>query len=537
MKPNLLFLLVVICCFFVQSCATPSGPTGGPRDETGPKILQTKPETGTTNFSGDEVQFYFDEFIQRNSINNNITIEPEFGAIYKLKWKRKRLSIIFEDPLPDSSTIIVTLGGNVADTRGNKVGAPKIVAFSTGNEIDEASITGRLRSANTGEGMATQKIALYREPIDVEAPYNYTAETDTGGYFKFSYLREGNYKTFYFDDRNRNKIWDANNESAQPFRIDTVRLTKADTVNIGELYLQQRDTLAPRLQAIGLLSNKRMRFRFNEDIELSDSVEIIITDTLGHTLNSAFPINVPEDEAFILFAESDSVLSEEQNYEVSLSGIADNAGNAVIHRDVRFNGSAQNDTTLQRIIGIETEAGLFPTQPFVVRYATSITDRAVVDSLVVVEGDVTFDDWPIVGVDKNRLFIGPQDEWIDGIDYQFLVWNPKTQRRSLYTTEIWNTSEMGDLEIAINSEDSTGNYFYELVNEQNGLTYTGVMEKILVVDELPPLVYRLTVFKDENDNGIWDKGSVLPYEAPEPFIIRNRVNIRTGFTAQIIIDF
>ena len=67
-----------------------------------------------------------------------------------------------------------------------------------------------------------------------------------------------------------------------------------------------------------------------------------------------------------------------------------------------------------------------------------------------------------MGIDKNRLFIGPQDEWINGIDYQFLVWNPYSQRRALYTPEIWDTNEMGELEISINSDDSTGSYMYLL---------------------------------------------------------------------------
>ena len=68
-------------------------------------------------------------------------------------------------------------------------------------------------------------------------------------------------------------------ELAQSFSMDTVFLEKADTLNIGQLYLQTVDTLAPKLQAVGLFSDKRMRLRFNEDIVLNDTVKISITDT------------------------------------------------------------------------------------------------------------------------------------------------------------------------------------------------------------------------------------------------------------------
>lgn len=83
MQQHKYFPLFLLISFALIYCATPVGPTGGPRDEKGPEILFTEPESGTTNFTGDEVLIYFDEFVNRNSINNNITIEPDFGATFR----------------------------------------------------------------------------------------------------------------------------------------------------------------------------------------------------------------------------------------------------------------------------------------------------------------------------------------------------------------------------------------------------------------------------------------------------------------------
>ena len=537
MNCKLLISFLAVYAILICTCATPVGPTGGPRDDKGPQILFTQPETGTTNFDGNDVVFYFDEYVKRASIKNNITIEPDFGASYSTKWKKKRLTIRFDDPLPDSTTIILTLSGSVTDTKNNKIGAPKIIAFSTGDVIDKASIKGKIRNAKSGAGEAEKRVALYKTPINLKKPYNYTAETDTGGNFMFSYLKEGNYKAFYFDDRNRNKIWEPPKEYSQAFRVDTISLAKEDSLNIGELYLQMVDTLAPKLQGVGLFSDKRMRLRFNEDITLQDSVHINILDTLGNSLNNAHPLFIPENENFILFAQSDSSLNEQNTYEINMHGITDNAGNSVETDVVRFTGSSQVDTTLQRIIKIETDAGLFPKQPFVVTYASDIRDRIMVDSVVVVEGDVTFDDWPTIGVDKNQLFIGPQESWIDGIDYQFLIWDPLSQRRALHTPEIWDANEMGELEISINSEDSLGTYFYKLENEKNELEFSGTMAMLKVIENVPPLTYRFTIFKDSNENKNWDKGRVYPYIQPELYLIRRTVRIKTGFTSTLRIDF
>ncbi|MBO6536214.1 MAG: Ig-like domain-containing protein [Balneolaceae bacterium] len=543
MQQHKYFPLFLLISFALIYCATPVGPTGGPRDEKGPEILFTEPESGTTNFTGDEVLIYFDEFVNRNSINNNITIEPDFGATFSTDWKRKRLAIKFEDRLPDSTTIIVTLGGQVSDTKGNRIGSSTVIAFSTGDEIDQGVINGRIRNAETGEGEESRKVALYRAPFDLKAPYNYVAETDTGGYFRFSYLREGTYKAIYFDDRNRNKIWNSDNETANPFRVDQISLAKGDTISIGEMYIALRDTVAPKIQGVGLFSTQRLRLRFNEEVALTDSTNIAITDTSGALFSEANALYVQPEERFAVIAQSDSALPAEQEYEVSISGLVDLASNQLKAGTFRFTGSDQPDTTLQRIVEIETDVGLFPTQPFVIRYAANIDSRTLFDSLVVVEGDVSFDDWPELAFVHNRLFVSPQGEWIDGIDYQFLVWNPATQRRALYTPEIWDNTELGELEIVVsdsaNVADSASSnlYFYTLENGQNELVYSGSFSEVATINDLPPLTYILRIFKDENGDGIWNKGSVRPFQAPEPYIVRRSVNIQTGFTSQITIDF
>ena len=536
-KSSLLYhIKVLVLIILCAACATPIAPTGGPRDTEGPSILETSPVTGTTNFSGKKFDFYFDEWVNRGTVASNITIEPDLDIRYSLHWKRKRLTISFEDDLPDSTTIILTLGADITDVRSNKIGAPITIAVSTGDEIDEGTITGKLRSANTGEALETQRVLLYRTPVDFGAKATYQADTDTGGVFRFSYLREGNYKAIYVDDRNRNKIWDLS-EDAQPFNRESITLEKAGSDTLDVLYVIRRDTLAPRLQGVGLFSANRMRLRFNENITYGDSVNISVTDTAGNWYSGAYPLYISAKDPFVLYVQSDTALSETASYSLSLGGVTDAAGNQARSDGIEFPGSSQPDTTSQRIIEGYEQKGLAPGDPLEIIYAAPITDPMIFDSLVVVEGDVSFEDWPNIQGFGNRLYVSPQGTWIEGITHQFLAWNPVTQRRKLFNPEIWDPAEMGELEVRVEGADSTDTYHLLLESEEAHIRFDTTFSENVLVPELPPVSYILTVFKDANGNGKWDTGSIIPYYPPEPFYKQNVVRIQTAFTSEVIIEF
>ena len=97
-------------------------------------------------------------------------------------------------------------------------------------------------------------------------------------------------------------------------------------------------------------------------------------------------------------------------------------------------------------------------------YAAPISEPEITDSLVVIEGQVDFEDWPEVQTNRNELWVAPQGEWIEGVDYQFLVWNPKTLRRKLFEPEVWDSTEYGDIEINLQNVDSTDIHFVQLLS-------------------------------------------------------------------------
>lgn len=528
-------MLLIVTLFI--SCAVPKAPTGGPADKEGPKVEETSPKTGTVNFKGRTFSFEFSEFVNRGSFENELNIEPELGIAYKVNWRRKTAIVEFERNLPDSTTIIITVGGNTTDTKSNKIGAPIQLAVSTGDEIDKGEITGQLKNAETGKAKTGINVLLYRAPADYTEPATYSAETDTAGRFKFGYLREGRYKAIALDDRNRNKIWDRENETARAFNEEFINLSNNGKDTLDVTYWFEVDTLKPKLQAVGLLSSQRLRLRFGEEIRFTSETLISIQDSAGNEYTTTFPLYVPEKDPFLAFAYAKEPLLANKSYNIGFSGITDQSGNEALGFDKSFIGSNQEDTVSQDILSFNGKNGLFPNQSLVIDYIRPITEQEVIDSTVVVEGDVDFKNWPNLTIQDNKLTIPPQQNWLEGVDYRFLVWNPKTRRRQMINPDIWDPVNYGGIELNVDSQDSTDQFTLQIFDDKNTYSLDTTFTDFLTIEDIPPIKYTLIIFQDLNGNGVWDYGGIDPYIKPEPYYIRQSVNVQQGFTSELTIGF
>ncbi|NGP76633.1 Ig-like domain-containing protein [Balneolaceae bacterium YR4-1] len=529
---SILFCIVAIA----YSCATPTSPTGGPPDRQGPEVVATEPESGATNFTKRKVTFHFSEFVNRSSLSGEVTVEPDIGIPYSIDWGRKSVSIVFESSLPDLTTLIVTIGTGLSDTNGNKLAAPQKLAFSTGPEIDQGELRGKVLDAQTGEGNEGHKILLYRTPLNLDQKANYIAETDTGGVFQFSYLRQGTYKAFWVDDRNRNKVWDTERERAQPFSRELIELEKAGSDTLSTLYIANSDTTKAILQGIGLFSSRRLRMRFSENVEILDSTSITITDSLGNSFTEAYPLYRQPEEPYVLFAQAGEALLEQESYNVRVKDISDAAGNLTDSTSFDITGSAQEDTTAQRIIRRKRTTGIYPAESIEIIYANPISDNVIRDSLKVVEGNQLIESWPQARSVNNSFLIDPEDRWKDGLDYEFRIWDPISNDHISLSPEIWHSSKLGQLDIRLADTTRSNTYNLLIRSKERGIMTDTTFSKQIIIRELPPLQYQVTLFEDLNNNGKWDHGSVQPYRAPEPYFIRNNIPVKQGFTSDLTVS-
>ncbi len=537
MKTFYTSLLIILFLILIKSCATPVAPTGGERDRTGPQVISTYPENGTTNFDDDEVSFTFDKFVDRNSFRQNVRIEPDLGIQFETSFSRKRATVEFQSPLPDNTTVVVTVGTDVTDTDRNNMERSFSLALSTGDVLDDGTVTARVLDNETGRGESGRRVFLYREPYDLTQRSIYVAETDTSGRVEFGYISEGRYKAFWVNDINRNRIWDPEREPAQPFYTDLFDVAHGDSVDIGTLYISMQDTVAPRIEGVGLLSEQRLRLRLSEPVIWRPDASIIVTDTLNNEYTRAYPLYESESDPNIVYAQSERELPESERFTLKAEGITDAAGNSLRPDFSPFTGSSEPDTTFLRTVSHSAGSGLFPDEPLEITYTKFIDDDAVLDSLRVVEGDRIVENWELAEIDRHILRIRPEGTWQSGIRYQFRIWNPWEEEHELVEPDIWQRNQLGSIEVTLENHDPDVLSHLRITDEDFSIEVDTTFTDSILVENLPPLTYKATVFQDNNGNGRWNPGVVEPYEAPEPYAIRRSIPVREGFTSEVTLSY
>lgn len=200
------------------SCAEPRAPEGGPQDKQPPRIHPKKFSTPnpSTNFQFKEVILTFDEWVKLQSAYNQVVISPPLEQKPSIKVRNKSVVVAWKEELKDSTTYIINFGDAVQDiTEGNIVPNLKMV-FSTGAFLDSLTCSGQIIDAKTRKPKEDVLVMLYQNLSDTAPktlkPYYFT-KTNKQGTFSLEYLKEGRYRVFALEDKNRDYKYNLTNES------------------------------------------------------------------------------------------------------------------------------------------------------------------------------------------------------------------------------------------------------------------------------------------------------------------------------------
>jgi len=533
------YYLLSVIILVIAGCARPTSPTGGPPDKTPPEIVKTVPASGTTQFKKRVIEFHFSEYVERSTFSRSLSLAPNLGINYKLDWGRKSVKVILDKKPPDSTTFILSVGTNLSDMHGNKIGNPTKVALSTGPEIDDGKIVGQVLKAETGESEPGMKVLLYKTPIDLSEQAEYTTETDTGGYVAFPHLGPGTYKAFWLNDRNRNRKWESDQERAQPFPTEFVTLSADQSDSLGTLYVQSPDTSRPKLMGVGLFTRHRLRLRFSESVQLDSLREIRLLDSTMNEYGQVFPLYQPSDELYVIFAHSVQPLNPQDTYHVRMEGLTDPAGNALMPiENQSFTGSTQEDTVDQRFMKFESSSGIYYDQPMIVTYTKPIRESVIRDSLRIIEGQTRHKTWEKIDIKRNRMYIYPDTLWKKGVSYQIKTWDPVYQQYSeIDPPPIWHPENLGSIQVTASETSDSLQHRLVLESSEKRITRKETFTDSTTIEKLPPMRYRVRVFKDLNNDGKWNNGRVEPFRKPEPYFIRSNIPIQPGFTSDLQVKF
>lgn len=183
----------------MYSCAAIQGPSGGPKDETPPELIQTIPSGGSIHFKSKRVELIFSEFVDANSIEKAIHVLPTLAEGPKIIYKGRRIFVEFPDTLIENQTYIISIDRTLKDEHKVALAQGIQVAFTTGDEIDKGEISGTV----TYDKTSSVHLWKVQNEKDLTEFYqripDYVVDASDSGKYKFRYLSDGNYRLMAVD--------------------------------------------------------------------------------------------------------------------------------------------------------------------------------------------------------------------------------------------------------------------------------------------------------------------------------------------------
>ncbi len=344
----------------LASCANPRAPSGGPRDETPPSVVQTRPvqDTVDVSTSTEALRVEFSEYVERSSLPGALSVTPTFEQRPEFNWSGRAVEIKFPSPLRDSTTYIFTFDTNLTDVHSVSLEEPITVAFSTGPKINRGQVEGQVVGGRQGTPQQGVDVYAYVLPPNVIGPRplpdrpSYRTQTGEEGRFGFDYMREGRYYVVALRDNNRNRQPDAEEPFAVPPRPALRADSGAGAVPVPWL-LARQDTTAPQLQRIRPISRQRVRVRFDEPVRLRTRVSEAWTptDSAQGTQVGVQGVYAIPNRPRVVGVRTDPMREARHLLPLGRGVVTDTLGRPIIPDTARFQAVARADTTRTRFRG------------------------------------------------------------------------------------------------------------------------------------------------------------------------------------------
>lgn len=523
--------IISILLTLALSCARQGTPSGGPKDETPPKYLNSTPDTLSLNVPTDltEIKINFDEYVVLKDQQNNVIVSPSLGnsvSFQPMGSAAKTVRIKLNDPLKENTTYNINFGNAIQDNNEGNILKDFHFVFSTGDFIDSLMVSGKASVLSERKLPKNLVVGLY--PIDSlyndsiilkQKPF-YVARPDDDGTFKLNYLHPGKYQLIAFNDEVENMQFDPSKEkigfSNEPLDLDSDR-----TMNI-VLFDQQP---AYRIDKAEQKGYGQLVFKFNGQ---PDEVEIKPVDFDFTT--SKISYQPKSDSLNFWFNPAIDTIGEK----------AKRIKFAVRHKDRTDSVSLVYNPTQTHKLKIESKQKL----SFVPGRKVKLTANYPISRL----------DSSFVSVFKDTIQISPKlipdskNENAFTVDFPIEL-NSKydiefypgaltdffgeTNDTLKYSFSVKTRNDYGNLKLVL-SNPPKHPFFLKLMSEKDEVLdeqYTDQTE--FVYNYLNPGKYYFRIFVDENENGFWDTGDFFERRYPEPaFVYPDLINIRSMWDAE-----
>jgi len=530
---SLAALLLMMC-----SCANVVTPTGGEKDITPPAIVKTEPDNYTTNFHGESIHLYFDEFVQVKEEGKNLLISPSFKNRPEIRLKGKSVILTFNDTLRRNTTYNFNFGIALQDiTEGNPLKNYQFL-FSTGASIDSMQIHGIVRNAFTLAPVKDAFVMLYDRDQD-SLPFRdvplYLSKTAEDGTYTLRFIGHGPYKVFVLFDKNSNYMFDGPEED----------IGFSEQLLVPDGIVKIIKTAKGTDSVVVIKEGKSVDFLAFVDV--LDSTQRVSKPTLVKPFQLVISFRLPlKSPGIRLYGESAELgkdwAIEEWNrrqdtlylwlnpklVKDSLSLLVSDGGKILdtlrmdiqnMSRNTRVKKGESADTKAGYTSNTSSQFGL--NQDFMITFAYPVKEY----DLSKVKFTQNKDSVPIklVFTDSLKRILSIHRKWNESTTYTLFI--PPASITNilgqvndtiLFSWKTKSLKEYGDLKVRLTLKEK-GNYLLQLWNNKDIMVRQFPAKETgdFVFDFLDPGVYKLKLVFDKNNNGHWDSGHYLRKSQPE----------------------
>ena len=256
----------------ICACANQGAPPGGPRDLTGPQVVETFPDTfAVVAAFDDEIRIVFDERISergaQGTLDGAVTISPESGEI-RVRHSNQALRVRMAGGFQPDQVYRVTVQSVVRDLFGNRMAGAFEFIFSTGAEMTPTVLAGLIVDRITEQPVEGARVTARVEPppggeeSDDQVVPTHVAISDSSGVYAFRYVPPARYAITAFTDENRNREYDG----FEPVAIGLEELNPADTVLL-DFALLVPDTTPAMVQTVDVVDSLTLAVEFDDFLD------------------------------------------------------------------------------------------------------------------------------------------------------------------------------------------------------------------------------------------------------------------------------
>ena len=579
LKHILITACLLLMAFFAQQCANAVAPTGGPKDNTPPRVIEAVPVNQSINFSGKKIEITFDEYITLENANQNVLISPPLSEKPDIKLKNKTVVVKFKENLAPNTTYTINFGSAIKDLHEGNLFKDYVYSFSTGDHIDTLAIAGKVLDAADKKPVENAYVGLYagdRDNLDslpmTVAP-NYITKTDKEGNFRLAGLADKKYLVFAIKDVNSNLYFDQPNEEVAfldslvqasclqkpvPPALDTMA-NDSLTMQVDTL-VKAKDSIVFETKTTTMYDQNALNLTLYMFTEV-DSTQVLLEKKLVEEGLLRFVFRHPAQNAAIMTPEMlpDSfnlVTRHSVAYDTVWWYFTPNVKDSLwvqVKYDTLINDSTRyslkfkekkirnkKPETLKVRNNLKGRDGLIPGEDLILTFSEPIVRYAMRDSSVFqCDTLIYYDTLAFEQVDdqglKYRLTNPISTDYRYGFevpDSVFFGIRGRTNERIKADFHVLNDDEYGNIYITIVPPKGMKQVIVQLTDESgNVLKEQLVSQKEEVMfDFLMPAKYKLRAILDADGNGKWSTGNYHRHTLPETVIeYKDALDLKAGW--------